>query len=160
MKVVLLRTPYLYLCRTVSENSAFKKKIEELNPDIAQFSIVAPLPGTELWEKYKGTLYLLKNDLENSTTYGINTQSSDLGYKHRDFSDEELQQMLSIAFRRFYLRSSYVIKQLLKMRSMHDLLFLLEGAQSVSQQLMNINFKNKLLKLMKVMGVKANVSLS
>lgn len=125
----------------------------ELNPDIAQFSIVAPLPGTELWEKYRGTLYILKNDLENSTTYGINTQSSDLGYKHRDFSDGELQQMLSIAFRRFYLRPSYAGRQLLKMRSIQDLLYLLEGAQTVSKQLMDINFKKQLLRLIKVRDV-------
>lgn len=113
----------------------------ELNPDIAQFSLIAPLPGTELWEKYKGTLYLLKDDLENSTTYGINTQSSDLGYVHRDFSAEELQEVLSSAFRKFYLRPTYAIGQVMRMRSMHDFFYLLEGAQTVSKQLLNINFK-------------------
>jgi radical SAM superfamily enzyme YgiQ (UPF0313 family) len=113
----------------------------ELNPDIAQFSLIAPLPGTELWEKYKGSLYLLKDDLENSTTYGINTQSSDLGYVHRDFSAEELQEVLSSAFKRFYLRPTYAFGQVLKMRSLHDFLYLLEGAQTVSKQLVNINLK-------------------
>lgn len=113
----------------------------ELNPDIAQFSLIAPLPGTELWEKYKGTLYLLKDDLENSTTYGINTQSSDLGYVHRDFSAQELQEVLSSAFKRFYLRPTYAFGQILRMRSIHDLLYLVEGAQTVSKQLVNINFR-------------------
>lgn len=132
-------------------NETMEKTIQfaiELNPDIAQFSILAPLPGTELWDKYRGTVYILSDELENSTTYGINTQTNRLGYVHRDFSEKELQDALTSALRRFYLRPEYIVRQLLSIRSYHDVLRLLEGAESIFKQsfALNINsyFSNKI----------------
>lgn len=119
----------------------------QLNPHIAQFTIVAPLPGTELWEKYRETIYTLSDDLENSTTYGINTQTNSLGYVHRDFSEKELQNALTSALRRFYLRPRYILRQLFSIYSYHNVLCLLEGAASIFKQLLTIHidsyFSNK-----------------
>lgn len=118
----------------------------QLNPHIAQFTLVAPLPGTELWEKYRGTVYMLHDDLENSTTYGINTQTSSLGYVHRDFSENELQNALTSALRRFYLRPKYILRQLGSIRSYDDVLCLLDGAESIVKQTLTLNIGSHFFK--------------
>ena len=108
-----------------------------LNPDLAQFSVVSPLPGTELWEKYRDTVYVVKN-AEIAATYGINTESQEQGYVHKYFTSEELQTALTDAFRRFYLRPSYVFSQLIKIRSKHNALYLVEGGVGVFKQVFSL----------------------
>lgn len=110
----------------------------ELDPDIAQFSIVAPLPGTELYEKYKDSVYIFNNNSANSSTYGINTQSNNFNYSHNNFTGSDLCAILSSAFRRFYLRPSYLFRQILNIRSVNDFRYLFEGAKNVLKQLLKI----------------------
>ncbi len=98
----------------------------ELDPDYAQFTLATPHPGTQLWDTAEewGTL--------DRTSYGEYTEWSPVfvpyGYKNK----EELLEMQKEAFRRFYMRPSYILKRALKMRSISELKRNLSGMKVIS----------------------------
>jgi len=93
---------------------------KELDPDYAQFTITTPYPGTELYDQAKeyGTL------IQDFSSYTIwNPVFVPRGYQDRD----EVSEMQREAFKAFYYRPSYIIKRLLKIRSIGDLRRNIEG---------------------------------
>ncbi|MBU2560045.1 B12-binding domain-containing radical SAM protein [archaeon] len=95
----------------------------ELDPDIANFHTLTPFPGTELYEnidKY-GTI---NGDLENFTYEGT-------AFVPHTMKKEEIEELRSIAFRKFYSRPKFLLKKLLKMRSLEDLKVIKRGVKSL-----------------------------
>jgi len=89
----------------------------ELDPDYAQFTLVCPYPGTKLAkeiDKGKWGKYITRN-LEEYQCWNV-TWLPD-GYKN----PKELKDMERYAFRKFYLRPSYILKRILKIRTFEDI---------------------------------------
>ena len=100
----------------------------DLDPDTAQFSIATPYPGTQLYKEIKEGKWgkFLTEDLKNYSGSAAVTWLPE-GYS----SPEELKKMQSYAFRRFYLRPKYILKQILKIRSLQDFKKYLVGAKAL-----------------------------
>lgn len=97
--------------------SRAKKTIEfakELDPDYAQFCITTPYPGTELYNQAK-SYGILTQDLSSYTMW--NPVFVPRGYQDKD----EVLRMQREAFKAFYYRPSYIMRRLLKIRSISDL---------------------------------------
>ena len=96
----------------------------ELDPDYAQFAIACPYPGTQLAKEIKQGKWgkFVSNELEEYTTESVTWLPS--GYS----SVKELEDMQRYAFRKFYLRPSYIFKRILKLRSLEDLKRHIKGA--------------------------------
>ena len=96
----------------------------ELDPDYAQFAIACPYPGTQLAKEIKQGKWgkFVSNELEEYTTESVTWLPS--GYSNV----KELEDMQRYAFRKFYLRPSYIFKRILKLRSLEDLKRHIKGA--------------------------------
>ena len=89
----------------------------KLDPHYAQFSITTPYPGTALYDEIKDGKWgkLTTNDF--SEYQGWNVVFLPDGYKNA----EEVIKISKKAFRSFYLRPSYIIKAILRIRSFEDI---------------------------------------
>ena len=96
----------------------------ELDPDYAQFAIACPYPGTQLAKEIKQGKWgkFVSNELEEYTTESVTWLPS--GYS----GVKELEDMQRYAFRKFYLRPSYIFKRIFKLRSLEDLKRHIKGA--------------------------------
>ena len=101
----------------------------ELDPDYAQFTIVCPYPGTKLakeidegkWGKY------VTRDLEEYQCWNVTW----LPYGYKD--SQELKNMERYAFRKFYLRPSYILKRILKIRTFQDIKRYIKGGTTLAK---------------------------
>ena len=87
----------------------------ELNPDVAQFAVHIPLPGTKTWEFAKNNehgLELLTDDLNNIGKYGGKAI-----IRVNDLSEYDLVKYQNIAFKRFYLRPEYILTRVLQLKN-------------------------------------------
>ena len=86
----------------------------ELDPDYAQFSLVTPYPGTQLYKEVNkwGTLKEEYNEF-----HGWSPVFVPKGYKDAD----ELRKLHKEAFRRFYFRPKYVLKKIWGIRTKTDI---------------------------------------
>jgi anaerobic magnesium-protoporphyrin IX monomethyl ester cyclase len=95
------------------------------NPSMANFSILLPFPGTEVYEylKQKG---MLKENLD----LGIETGFFESRMYHtcHNLSEEKLAYYQKEAYRRFNLRIGKIIETLLNIRSMSELKWTVEAA--------------------------------
>jgi len=85
----------------------------ELDPDIANFTILAPYPGTEVYELAirEGSI----NRIKPKEIFKIPR------YTNKNISDEELQKELKRIYKKFYMRPSYMIKRLFSIRTLTEL---------------------------------------
>jgi radical SAM superfamily enzyme YgiQ (UPF0313 family) len=91
---------------------------KELDVDYVQFSILTPLPDTELY-KY-ATKHGLMKDV-NWSKFSYFGDKSDVTMKLEDFTPEELQKVKKRAMKEFYFRPRYVLKRIKKIRSLGEL---------------------------------------
>ena len=77
-----------------------------LNPDYAQFSILTPYPGTELYEIARKNGWLLTENFDDYT-------AGKPVLKNFHLPPERIQEILKYAYRRFYLRPRYILKRIL-----------------------------------------------
>lgn len=83
----------------------------ELDLDYAAFGSLAPLPGTEVYQMINDPG---KNDFSRHTMFNIS-------YVPESMTKGELEKLLSLSYRKFYFRPSYILRRLLKIRSFEDL---------------------------------------
>ena len=78
--------------------------------DFAQFSIMVPFPGTEIYNMAKQGrgITLLSDDWNNFKKYGKPI------IELPTVSREELEKFHAIAYKQFYFRPSYIIKRFFK----------------------------------------------
>ena len=95
---------------SIEEPKQTVKNAIELDPDYAQFLITCPYPGTQLQKEIKQGKWgkFVSNELEEYTTESVTWLPS--GYS----GVKELEDMQRYAFRKFYLRPSYIFKRILK----------------------------------------------
>ena len=95
----------------------------EIDPDIANFHALTPFPGTYLYDnldKY-GTI---SEDLNDFTYQGA-------AFVPYSMTRDDITRLRQIAFKRFYTRPSYIIRRLLRTRTINDMNALLTGARSM-----------------------------
>ena len=89
---------------------------KSLDIDIAQFCITTPYPDTELYETAKKEGTLKSTDWSDFLMIPDNP-----AYITENLDEEELKMYLKRAYKNFYLRPSYVFKQIMKIRSLSDI---------------------------------------
>ena len=99
----------------------------ELDPDYAQFTLVCPYPGTKLAKEIEQGKWgkFITRDLEEYQCWNVTWLPE--GYK----SPKELKEMERYAFRKFYLRPSYILKRILKIRTLEDIKRYLKGGTAL-----------------------------
>ena len=99
----------------------------ELDPDYAQFTLVCPYPGTKLAKEIEQGKWgkFITRDLEEYQCWNV-TWLPD-GYKN----PKELKDMERYAFRKFYLRPGYILKRILKIRTIEDIKRYLKGGTAL-----------------------------
>jgi radical SAM superfamily enzyme YgiQ (UPF0313 family) len=92
--------------------------IKKLNPDFVHMTILTPFPGTKIY--YEG---LEKGIIEKDYWREFaRNPSNDFTPPHwgEFFSREELNQLLIEGYQKFYIRPSYVLKSILKVRTLGE----------------------------------------
>ena len=95
----------------------------ELNPDLANFHALTPFPGTDLYDnaaKY-GTI---SRDLRDYTYQGA-------AFVPYSMTREQIHALRQLAFRRFYSRPGFLVRQLFRLRNRNDLRAALSGIKSL-----------------------------
>lgn len=95
----------------------------ELDPDIVQFNAVMPFPGTALFDYYDSRGALLT---KNWKDYNIFDPNLEPVYKHPNLSQEELKELRNKAYKAFYFRFGYFVKQIKNIKSFSDIKLLLK----------------------------------
>lgn len=86
----------------------------ETDPDVVLFNIATAYPGTAMYEEAKTKGYLVQRDWGEYDLVNYTIQLPGL-------SGEKIKEYYKMAYRRFYLRPSYIIRRLSKIRSFTDL---------------------------------------
>ena len=100
--------------------------VKQINPDFVQYSICSPYPGTPLY-----TIGLERDLIPRDVwlDYAINPlQGFQSPVWTQHFTKEELMRITSAAYRAFYMRPSFLLKQLKKINSIEQLKTMLRGA--------------------------------
>lgn len=96
-----------------------------LNLDFAQFSLLTPFPGTEIYSKYH-TNSLKETVWEDFIYANLTTKTMPI-LENDSLSREDLQNWNRRAYREFYFNVSYLLKRVLKIRSVGDLMINIKG---------------------------------
>lgn len=110
---------------TIKETMKFAKEIE---PASAQFAVVIPHPGTELYKicKEKGWLvHKLWGDFDACNSL-IETD---------ELSREEVEKYRIQAYREFYIRPSFILKTAFNIRSKKDIKRIYKGGRSIIERM-------------------------
>jgi anaerobic magnesium-protoporphyrin IX monomethyl ester cyclase len=84
----------------------------EVEPDFANFTILAPYPGTDIYE-----LAIKEGSLKRISAGEIPVIPL---YKNKNVSQEELENDLKRVYRRFYLRPEYLFRRLFQIRTLTE----------------------------------------
>ena len=84
------------------------KFAKELQPDIAKFDIMVPLPSTPIYKEWEGK-YIITKKWED---YGFHKGKQ--VYNHPNLSWETLKKYYSKAYRSFYLNPRYMTKRIIR----------------------------------------------
>lgn len=106
---------------TIEETIEFAKA---LRPDSAQFAVVIPHPGTELYKICKNNGWLKYNRWEDFSSCNSLIGTDEL-------SREDIENARIRAYREFYFRASYIWRTALKIRSLKDLNATVKSARSI-----------------------------
>jgi anaerobic magnesium-protoporphyrin IX monomethyl ester cyclase len=106
---------------TMEENVRFAVR---LNPDLAQFNITTPFPGTEMygWAEANGCLMT-----KNWEDYDLSRPVLRLP----TVAPEAVQRYYDVAHRRFFLRPSFILKRLWRLRNPREWATALRGLRMV-----------------------------
>lgn len=92
---------------------------KELPIDVATFYIVTLYPGNELYQIAQREGTILHQDYSQYNPI-IDVRHSKLAYVPEGMTEEELRHTISKAYKDFYLRPSYILKQVLTIRRPQD----------------------------------------
>jgi len=107
--------------QTIRETIEFAKK---LRPDSAQFAVVVPHPGTELYEICKSKGWLQYESWEDFSAGNCLIETEKLSRK--DVERARIQ-----AYREFYFRSSYIFATALRLRNLREVGSVFKSAYSI-----------------------------
>lgn len=90
------------------------RAVKKLNVDYALFSIANPFPGTDFYQAAKKEGWMVYGDYVAVDP----SKSAIIAYPH--LSKKKLEQFVAYAYLSFYFSPHYLLKQLLKVRSLKD----------------------------------------
>jgi len=126
-KKVGLRTAAYFMLGLPGDNETTMKKTIEyakyLNPDFAVFSITTIFPGTDLFKMCSRTRMADERADDGFFKPFIFESSA--------FNEADLERMRSLALKRFYLRPSYMLRQLFKIRTREEFIASLKAAYAM-----------------------------
>jgi anaerobic magnesium-protoporphyrin IX monomethyl ester cyclase len=95
----------------------------KLDPDMANFHAITPFPGTYLYDNLErfGTI---SDELSDFTYQGA-------AFIPKTMTRDDIHRLRQIAFKRFYLRPSFMLKKLLDLRTLNDVKVVLKSARSI-----------------------------
>ena len=96
----------------------------ENSPDLVQFNITTPYPGTDMFEWAKKNDYLLTYDWDK---YDLATCVMNLP----TIAPETVERYYHKAYQKFFLRPSYILKRIGKIRSLDDILIGLKAIKTI-----------------------------
>jgi len=100
---------------------------KELNPDIAQFSLTTPYPGTRLYDMIKANGELLFNGWDT-----FHHTEGKMLYKYPGNAEPKVaEEMYKRAHKEYYLRLRYILSQIPKIKSREHFNFLVRGAKTI-----------------------------
>lgn len=98
----------------------------EVNPHIANFSVVVPLPQTELFDMVqKGGKFLMPVHEGSNTGY----YSGDFSFEYGDLNPEFIRKYASYAYRKFYFRPQKILDILTSIKSPGELRWMVDTAK-------------------------------
>lgn len=100
---------------------------KELEPDIAQFTIATPYPGTRMHQMIGQNGHLLVGDWSDFH----HTLGKMLYTYPNTASPEEVQEMYKKAHNEFYFRPAYIAKQILKIRNFEQVKIMMRGFRAL-----------------------------
>ena len=90
----------------------------ELKPDFVHITILCPFPATEIYSRglREGVF------TEDHWREFARNPTSDFKppYWNENFTDQELQELLKLAYKKFYTRPSYIFRKMTQVRSFHE----------------------------------------
>jgi radical SAM superfamily enzyme YgiQ (UPF0313 family) len=104
-----------------------------LNPNLVQFSIATPYPGTVFYERVKKEGRFLFKKWEELGTYERPV------FEHGSLTAELIGKKFKEAYRRFYLRPGFIIEKVRTIKTFKDVKNLLQGGLIF----INMEIKNK-----------------
>ncbi len=93
------------------------KFAKELNVDVAQFMVATPYPGTKMWEIAEQYGKINSEDWSNFTFYAPDK----MPFSSNILSDKEVVHLYKKAYKSYYLRPLFLLRQALKIRSLDDI---------------------------------------
>lgn len=102
--------------------------MKKLNPDFVQITLLTPFPGTKVyqWALEQKIFNDYWKDFAKNPQIGFKTK-----YWTKELSNDELEKLLTIAYKKFYIRPIYIIKRLFKIRSFSEFLRKLKAGLKV-----------------------------
>ena len=100
--------------------------------DSANFYIIALHPGNELYEMAKKEGTILHEDYSQYTG-SVDVYKTKLAYVPEGLTEEQLKQTVQRAYKEFYLRPSYIMKQILSIRRFEDIANYMKGFSVISK---------------------------
>jgi anaerobic magnesium-protoporphyrin IX monomethyl ester cyclase len=107
----------------------------KLNPDYAVFTITTIFPGTDLHDRAVDDKIIDPEEWKSFMRGESPTIPTPI-YTTAEFDRTRLVSFLKYAYRRFYLRPSYVLKRILKIRSFYELVNNIAGLRSVLTEIL------------------------
>lgn len=104
--------------------------VKKLPLDVVAFYAVMIYPGNELYEIVKGEGRLLHEDFSQFSSL-IDVKDSKLHYVPEGLTEEYVKKSISRAYKEFYLRPSFILRQALSVRSFVDIKRYLEGFKAI-----------------------------
>lgn len=103
--------------------------VKRLKPDYVQYSICSPYPGTPLYEIGMETGVIPSDVWLEFANNPLKEFSSPVWTQH--FTKEELIAITASAYRSFYMRPSFILKQLMNIHSFNHVKTLMRGALGI-----------------------------
>jgi len=110
---------------TIRETIEFAKK---MRPDSAQFAVVIPHPGTDLYQICQKKGWLRYSSWEDFSACNSLIETPELSRK-------DVEKARISAYRKFYFRPSYVLRTAFKIGSWHDFKAVLRSASSIADRI-------------------------
>ena len=95
--------------------------VKEVKPNIAQFAVATPIPGTEFYDWVKENGFLLVDNLEESLDEE-GFQKCIISYP--EFTKEDIENYVDTALKEYYLNPSYIpiaMKNIFRKNGLHEL---------------------------------------
>ena len=106
--------------------------VDRIKPDFVQYSICSPYPDTDLYKLGLEKGLITRDIWLELARNPLMEFRSPVWAQH--FTEEELVKITAMAYRKFYMRPSFILKQLRKIHSVEHIKTLVSGAIGMAKK--------------------------